>query len=192
MIQPLPRSPDELRQQAEQQLEAGPAVKHQPGADGDLMKLVHELQIHQVELEMQNQTLLGAQAEISRNLDQLTDLYDLAPIAYFTLDRDGHIAKSNAMGRKLLGSPVRAVDRWPLSKFISLESLPIGVPAGRFRSHPATCLGGSTDCTGHPDRRTGGHPGHPATARLPHHPHSGDDRQRFRRRSTAVHRSRHE
>lgn len=113
-----------LRQRAEQQLEAMPVDNRSALADGDLLKLLHELQVHQVELEMQNQALLEAQAEISRNLHQLTELYDLAPIAYFTLDRNGYITKSNALGRKLLGSPILAVDRHHLSRYVSLDSLP--------------------------------------------------------------------
>lgn len=101
-----------------------PADKEQTAlANADLLKLLHELQVHRVELEMQNQSLLEAQREISRNLQQLTELYELAPIAYFTLDRYGRITKSNAMGRKLLGSPILAVDGQYLSRYVSLEAL---------------------------------------------------------------------
>jgi len=89
----------------------------------DQMRLVHELQIHQLELEMQNQVLIEAQAEISRNLAQLTELYDLAPIAYFTLDRNSRILKSNAMARKLLGSSLLPVDCCHLSRFVARDSL---------------------------------------------------------------------
>jgi signal transduction histidine kinase len=125
MTQPLFRSATELRQRAEEWLEASPVDQPLPRVEGDLMRLVHELQVHQVELEMQNQVLLDAQAEISRNLEQLTDLYELAPIAYFTVKRDGRIAKSNAMGRKLLGNPVLALDRCHLARFVASEALPI-------------------------------------------------------------------
>lgn len=89
----------------------------------DQTRLLHELQVHQVELEMQNQVLIEAQTEISRNLAQLTELYDLAPIAYFTLDRNGRITKSNAMARKLVGSPFLAMDGCHLSRFIQTNSL---------------------------------------------------------------------
>jgi signal transduction histidine kinase len=92
-------------------------------AYADQMRLLHELQVHQIELEMQNQLLIEAQSEISRNLAQLTELYDLAPIAYFTLDRNGCITKSNAMARKLLGSPFLMLDRCHLSHFVARDAL---------------------------------------------------------------------
>jgi len=113
----------ELRRHAENQLSYASGDKLSAIPDGDPMRLVHELQVHQVELEMQNQMLIEAHAEISRNLEQLTELYDLAPIAYFTLDSNGRITKSNAMARKLLGSPLRALDHCHLSRFIGLDTL---------------------------------------------------------------------
>ncbi|UCV20791.1 ATP-binding protein [Ferribacterium limneticum] len=123
MTQLLAITPTELRRRAEDRLGAIPGGKPATMPHGDQMKLVQELQIHEIELEMQNQVLREAQSEISRNLAQLTDLYDLAPIAYFTLDRTGCITKSNAMARKLLGSPVLPLDRCHLSRFVAQEAL---------------------------------------------------------------------
>ena len=123
MTRPPSISKAELRRHAEDQLSSAAAGKASAVPDGDPMRLLHELQVHQVELEMQNQMLIEAQAEISRNLEQLTELYDLAPIAYFTLDRNGRITKSNALARKLLGSPLLALDYCHLSRFIGLDKL---------------------------------------------------------------------
>ena len=113
----------ELRLRAEEQLDAKPGDKQAAILQGDQMRLLHELQVHQVELEMQNRELIEAQSEISRNLEQLTELYDLAPIAYLTLDRNGCITKSNVMARKLLGTPFLALNRCHLSRFIAHDSL---------------------------------------------------------------------
>jgi PAS domain-containing protein len=113
----------EFRRRAEDKLDTLPDYKPKAVAEGDLLKLVHELQVHKLELEMQNQALHEAHAEISRNMDQLTELYELAPVAYFTLDRNGCISKANAMGRKLLGNPLVVPDRWHLSRFVSLNCL---------------------------------------------------------------------
>jgi PAS domain-containing protein len=125
MNHPKPNTTVDLRQRAEKQLKNTPVKKKLAAlASVNLLKLVHELQVHQVELEMQNQSLLEAQQEISRNLQQLTELYELAPVAYFTLDRNGQITKSNAMGRKLLGSPILALDDQYLSRYVSLDTLP--------------------------------------------------------------------
>ena len=118
-----PITPSELRRRAEDRLNATPGGTPAAMPHADQMRLLHELQVHQVELEMQNQVLIEAQTEISRNLAQLTELYDLAPIAYFTLDRNGCITKSNAMARKLIGSRFLAMDGCHLSRFIQTDSL---------------------------------------------------------------------
>ena len=124
MIRQEPNATVDLRQRAENQLkDTSFRKKFADLAKVNLLKLVHELQVHQVELEMQNQSLLEAQQEISRNLHQLTELYELAPVAYFTLDRNGRITKSNARGRKLLGSPILAVNGQHLSGHVSLDAL---------------------------------------------------------------------
>ena len=59
----------------------------------ETQRLVHELQVHQIELEMQNEELQQARAEVEAVLGQYTDLYDFAPVGYFTLDRDGRSAR---------------------------------------------------------------------------------------------------
>jgi len=123
MTQRQPITPTELRRRAEDQLNTTPDGKPATMPHGDQTRLIHELQVHQLELEMQNQVLLEAQSEISRNLTQLTELYDLAPIAYVTLDRTGRITKSNAMARKLLGSPLLPLDQYHLSRFVAPEAL---------------------------------------------------------------------
>jgi PAS domain S-box-containing protein len=69
----------------------------------DTQWLVRELQIHQIELEMQNEQLEQARAEMQEALELYTDLYDFAPSGYFTLDRDGTIRKVNLTGSLLLG-----------------------------------------------------------------------------------------
>jgi signal transduction histidine kinase/ActR/RegA family two-component response regulator len=112
-----------LRRRAEDQLNASPYGSPVIPPSAEQMQLVHELQVHQLELEMQNQQLIDAQSEISRNLEQLTELYDLAPIAYFTLDRNGCITKSNVMAKKLLGTPFQMLDHCHLSRFVASDAL---------------------------------------------------------------------
>lgn len=65
-------------------------------------RLVQELQIHQIELEMQNEELRQTRAELETLLRQYTDLYDFAPVGYFTLGRDGTIRRVNQTGADLL------------------------------------------------------------------------------------------
>ena len=116
-------SSSELRQCAEKRLSERAAEALAPMPEADLRKLTHELQVHQIELEMQNQALLEAQEEISRHLVLFKDLYDLAPIAYFTVNRDGCIVRTNTMARKLLGDAARPLENLRLSMFVSPESL---------------------------------------------------------------------
>jgi len=73
-------------------------------ATEDAARLVHELQVHQIELEMQNEELQQARATADALLAQYTDLYDFAPTGYLTLDRQGAIRQLNLTGRSCSAS----------------------------------------------------------------------------------------
>jgi len=66
------------------------------------VKLIHELQMHRIELQMQNEELKTSRAEVEAGLALYAELYDFAPISYFTLDRDGTIRRVNLTGARLL------------------------------------------------------------------------------------------
>src|SRR5262245_16639246 len=68
-----------------------------------LQRLVHELQVHQVELQAQNEELRRSTTETHEARRLYADLYDFAPIAYFTLDASGIIIQSNLTAAALLG-----------------------------------------------------------------------------------------
>lgn len=67
------------------------------------MRMLHELQVYQMELELQNRQLREAQHELEETRDRYTDLYDFAPLAYITFDGHGSIHELNLAGAKLLG-----------------------------------------------------------------------------------------
>jgi PAS domain S-box-containing protein len=97
-------SKTDLRQQAEAQLKKNKKGKTSaPVTAADALRLVHELQVHQIELEMQNEELAQARGEAEALLSQFTDLYDFAPVGYFTLARGGVIEQANLTGASLLG-----------------------------------------------------------------------------------------
>ena len=90
----------DLRRRAERRSLASPAASS--AEESDVRKLLQQLQVHQIELEMQNEELRLARIEIEKGLQQYTDLYDFAPISYFTLTNNGSIHQVNLAGAALL------------------------------------------------------------------------------------------
>jgi PAS domain S-box-containing protein len=81
-------------------------------------ELHHELEVHRVELEMQNDELRRAHLELEESRDRYYELYDLAPVAYVTLDSVGRIVETNLTTAQLLGvGRARLVGR-PLSTYL--------------------------------------------------------------------------
>jgi PAS domain S-box-containing protein len=81
-------------------------------------QMLHELRVHQIELEMQNEELRRAHLELDASRARYFDLYDLAPIGYCTLCEHGLIRQANLAAASLLGMPRGALARQPLSRFI--------------------------------------------------------------------------
>ena len=80
----------------------------------DAQRLLHELQVHQIELELQNEALQQAQTETRQALQRYTDLFDFAPVGYLNLDREGRVVQINVAGAALLGAAPAALlgRRW--------------------------------------------------------------------------------
>jgi PAS domain S-box-containing protein len=94
----------QLRRRAERRLKE--KMSHSPKRTlAQTHRLVHELEVHQVELEMQNEELQNARDKLETALDQYSELYDFAPVGYFCLDPQGRILKVNLKGAALLGVP---------------------------------------------------------------------------------------
>ena len=86
-----------------------------------LRGLLHELRVHQIELELQNEELRRAQSELEASRTRYFDLYDLAPIGYFTLSEKGLILEANLTAAKLLAMERRLLLKQPLTHFILPE-----------------------------------------------------------------------
>jgi PAS domain S-box-containing protein len=112
-------SKTELRQQAEAKLSKR---KKSPAAEADTSRLIHELEVHQIELEMQNEELAQSRAELESTLSQYAELYAFAPVGYFTLTRDGTIRRANLTAVKMMGVGLSELIKRRFGVFISPES----------------------------------------------------------------------
>lgn len=113
-----------LRRRAEERLRAMAGPVGGSRTEADTQRLLHELQVHQVELELQNEELRQARDELEASLERYTALYDFAPVGYVSLDRTGTIRHANLTGATLLGSERARVVGTPFSRFLSPDTRP--------------------------------------------------------------------
>jgi len=85
----------------------------------DVRTMFRELRVHQIQLELQNEELLRAKREIERSRARYLDLYDLAPVAYVTLDRAGGIIEANLTATELLGEDRANLVERPFTDFVA-------------------------------------------------------------------------
>ena len=116
-----PGRPEDLRTRAEGRAREQPLPQpQQPGKPSpeEALRLIHELQVHQIELEMQNEELRRAQDQLEASHARYFDLYDLAPVGYFTVDEQGTILEANLTAAKLLGIERGTLLAQPLTRFV--------------------------------------------------------------------------
>jgi PAS domain S-box-containing protein len=107
-------APHHLRAEAEVQLANAP----QPSA---VEELVHELRVHQIELEIQNENMQAVLSVLEESRDRFADLYDFAPTGYLTLSDQGLIADINLPGAALLGLDRGKLVQNPFARFVTPE-----------------------------------------------------------------------
>jgi PAS domain-containing protein len=115
----IPPGGQSLRQKAEEKLSKR---KKSPATETDTLRLIHELEVHQIELEMQNEELLQSNAELEATLSLYAELYAFASVGYFTLTRDGTIRRANLTGAKLMGVELSELIKRRFALFIFPES----------------------------------------------------------------------
>lgn len=111
----------DLRKRAEELL-TGQSENLDELSKTDIKGLIHELRVHQIELEMQNEELRRAQLELQDSQDKYVDLYDFAPVGYFTLNELGIILEVNLTGAALLGIERRFLIGRRFSQYIDKEN----------------------------------------------------------------------
>jgi PAS domain S-box-containing protein len=114
-----------VRQKAEELLKKRKgATPKEPPADADMLNLIHELEVHQIELELQNEELELAtmRAEVAKT--KYFELYNFAPTGYFTLTKEGEIIDLNLYGSQMLGKERSGLRNSRFAFFVSNDSKP--------------------------------------------------------------------
>ncbi len=118
---PLPEAAA-LRRQAEEQLTAGQSGNSSaPRIAVDTQRILYELNVHQIELEMQNEELRHTRLELEASQARYFDLFDLAPIGFVILNEKGMILETNLAATDLLGLERNTLVNLPLTHFILPE-----------------------------------------------------------------------
>ncbi len=101
-----------------------PEPEPEPQIEQQQQRLLHELRVHQIELEMQNESLRTSQRELEASRDRYVELYDFAPVGYFTLDSATCIEQVNLCVVKLLGFERHQLIGRPFNFLVAGQDLP--------------------------------------------------------------------
>ena len=107
------------RQKAEELLRNQQSERSSYSAEADILKLNHELSVHQIELEIQNKELMDAKKDLEIAVEKYTDLYDLAPSGYLTITREGQIVELNLSASRMLGKERRRLLQNMLGAYVT-------------------------------------------------------------------------
>jgi PAS domain S-box-containing protein len=112
-----------LRAEAETKIKAVELDEVKSLSADELSGMFHELRVHQVELQMQNEELRIAQQELEASRQRYVDLYEFAPVGYCTLSREGLVLESNLTLATMLAIDGSSLTRRMLSDFVAPEDL---------------------------------------------------------------------
>jgi PAS domain S-box-containing protein len=110
-----------LRQRAEEQFQMEETRELATLSPEETRRLLYELRVHQIELEMQNEELRQAQEALEASRARYFDLYNLAPVGYLTVSETGLIQEANLTAATLLGVTRGLLVRQPLTRYILPE-----------------------------------------------------------------------
>ncbi len=117
-----------------------------PSTAADALALLHELQVHQMEVDLQHEELQRSRSELEADLQRLTQCHDHAPVGCFTIDHDTVLCEVNLTGARLLGVEREALTGRTLNAFLAphsadaLAALLAQVDAGHGDDHAACTL----------------------------------------------------
>lgn len=90
--------------------------------EADSTKLLHELEVYQIELEMQNEELKLARDKAETATEKYTAIYDFAYTGFFTLNSDGKIAELNHSGARMLGKDRSSLVNSDLRQYVTIDT----------------------------------------------------------------------
>ncbi len=114
-----------LREKAEELLKKKKSNAGSQLSETETIRLIHELEVHQIELEMQNDELMLARASAQEAAEKYAELYDFAPSGYFTLSMEGKIIELNLSGATMLGKERSRLKSSLFGFFVSNDTKPI-------------------------------------------------------------------
>lgn len=138
-LNPLQKGPQQLRVKAEERLKGGNppptrgwptgaqalALLHSlassPASAGDALKLLHELQVHQVELDLQHEQADAERQQLVESLQSAAKLFDAAPFGYLTMEPDGTVAAANRIAAAWLGVKSEQCTGRPLEDLVHAD-----------------------------------------------------------------------
>ena len=123
---PTEKSTDaaDLRRHAQARLQSQTPPPKVPGSTDEMERHLEELQIHQIELEIQNEELREARVWLEASATRYTNLYNLAPVGYFTMGLKGEIIQANLAGARLLGLERSRLLDYRFDAFVASADLP--------------------------------------------------------------------
>jgi PAS domain S-box-containing protein len=140
LSQRLTAQPSAMRLEAEARLDQLPPSNT---SEYSAESLLHELQVHQIELQMQNEQLQRIQIVLEESLDRYSFLYESAPVAYLALDVSGQITEANRTASDLLGESYAELRHSHFARLVVAED------QGRWKQIFGLALkhGGQQECT---------------------------------------------
>ncbi|GJQ64378.1 MAG: hypothetical protein SCALA702_34310 [Melioribacteraceae bacterium] len=115
----IPENAARLRQKAEQKLKERKTQTEKAVSEADKLKLIHELEVHQIELELQNDELVRAKETAEQAEEKYTELYDFSPSGYLSLTKEGEILNLNFAAARMLGKERAKLVNNRFSAFLS-------------------------------------------------------------------------
>jgi PAS domain S-box-containing protein len=114
-----PQRDMDLRARAERILGASDPAGDAQILSPDALALLHELEVHQIELELQNEELRRTQIDLQISAERYSDLFEFAPVGYFSLDENGRVIQANLAAAAMLGLDRREIAGAPLARFLA-------------------------------------------------------------------------